>query len=64
MEVLAGKEDFVTEMRENGCRFELDFSKVYWNSRLHAEHERLIGLFKKNDRICIGMNCLGVDMFR
>ena len=34
MEVLAGEDNFVTEARENGVRFELDFSKVYWNPRL------------------------------
>lgn len=34
MEVLAGKDDFITVAKENGERFEMDFSKVYWNPRL------------------------------
>lgn len=26
-----------------------DFSKVYWNSRLHTEHDRLVQMFKPED---------------
>nr|SVE75221.1 EOG090X08TI [Daphnia dolichocephala] len=44
MEVLAGEADFVTEVKENMCIFKFDFSKVYWNSRLCTEHERIIKL--------------------
>lgn len=36
---------------ESGCRFKFDFSKVYWNSRLGTEHERLVSLFKAGDLI-------------
>jgi tRNA (guanine37-N1)-methyltransferase len=36
---------------ESGCRFKLDFSRVYWNSRLHAEHERLVEQFKPGEVI-------------
>ena len=32
--------------RESDCLFTFDFREVYWNSRLSAEHERLIHLFK------------------
>lgn len=46
MNVLAGKEDFVVEQSESGCKFRFDFSAVYWNSRLSTEHERLISLFE------------------
>ena len=49
MEVLAGDSDMVTTVKENGCSFTFDFSKVYWNSRLHTEHERLIKELKKTD---------------
>ena len=49
MEVLAGDNDMITTVRENGCSFTFDFSKVYWNSRLHTEHERLIKELKKGD---------------
>ncbi|KAJ1651396.1 tRNA(m(1)G37)methyltransferase [Dispira simplex] len=52
MEVLAGTPDFVAETRENDCRFRFDFSKVYWNSRLHTEHERLVKSFSPGDYVC------------
>ena len=34
MEVLAGEDNMVTTAKENGVKFSLDFSKVYWNPRL------------------------------
>lgn len=33
---------FEVTHKESNCFFKFDFSKVYWNSRLHTEHERLI----------------------
>jgi tRNA (guanine37-N1)-methyltransferase len=36
---------------ESGCRFKFDFSQVYWNSRLHSEHERLVTMFNPSDVI-------------
>lgn len=42
MEVLAGDNQTVTEVKQHGMRFKLDFRKVYWNSRLEKEHSRLI----------------------
>lgn len=48
MEVLAGEEDFIAEVKENLCTFKFDFSKVYWNSRLCTEHERIIKLLPPN----------------
>lgn len=59
MEVLAGEEDLIAEQQESGCRFRFDFSKVYWNSRLHTEHERLVGLFSEGDAICDVMAGVG-----
>ncbi|OZJ04872.1 hypothetical protein BZG36_02604 [Bifiguratus adelaidae] len=52
LEVLAGTDDMVTEVRESNCRFQFDFSKVYWNSRLHTEHDRLVSMFHRGDLIC------------
>ena len=44
-------------------RFKLDFEKVYWCSRLHAERDRVLKDLKKNEVICdafcgIGPFCL------
>ena len=58
MEILGGLDSFVTEVKEHGCTFRMDFSKVYWNSRLSTEHTRLIDLFKPNELIvdlCCGI---------
>ncbi|EPQ60251.1 hypothetical protein GLOTRDRAFT_102061 [Gloeophyllum trabeum ATCC 11539] len=49
MELLAGEPDYVVEHHESDCRFIFDFTKVYWNSRLHTEHDRLVQLFKPED---------------
>lgn len=32
------------KQNEADCTFTFDFSRVYWNSRLHHEHERLVSL--------------------
>ncbi|EIW63983.1 guanine-N-1-methyltransferase [Trametes versicolor FP-101664 SS1] len=49
MELLAGEPDYVVTQSENGCQFTFDFREVYWNSRLHTEHERIIANFKTED---------------
>ncbi|KAJ2673101.1 tRNA(m(1)G37)methyltransferase [Coemansia sp. RSA 1285] len=59
MEVLAGTEDFVAQVRENDCVFRFDYSKVYWNSRLHSEHERLIKMFSRGASVCDVMAGVG-----
>lgn len=41
---------FITQHEAN-CKFTFDFSQVYWNSRLHTEHERIVSLFKPGDVI-------------
>ena len=30
----------------------MDFSKLYWNSRLQGEHDRLVKLLEKNELVC------------
>jgi tRNA (guanine37-N1)-methyltransferase len=50
MKVIAGwsgPEWSIVKMKEEGCIFELDFQKVYWNSRLSGEHRRLVHLIRK-----------------
>lgn len=49
MELIAGEPDFVVEHHESDCRFTFDFTQVYWNSRLHTEHDRLVQLFQPSD---------------
>ncbi|KAF9967994.1 tRNA(m(1)G37)methyltransferase [Mortierella alpina] len=59
MEVLAGEDNMIAEVRESGCRFKFDFAQVYWNSRLHTEHERLVKMFKPTDAVCDVMAGVG-----
>ncbi|KDR85743.1 hypothetical protein GALMADRAFT_234802 [Galerina marginata CBS 339.88] len=49
MELIAGEPDYVVEHHESDCRFTFDFTEVYWNSRLHTEHDRLVQMFKPED---------------
>ncbi|KAG2756507.1 hypothetical protein P692DRAFT_20486362 [Suillus brevipes Sb2] len=51
MELLAGEPNYVVEHHESNCRFTFDFTHVYWNSRLHTEHDRLVQLFQPTDVI-------------
>ncbi|XP_061751231.1 tRNA (guanine(37)-N1)-methyltransferase [Nerophis ophidion] len=51
MEVLAGEENMVTKVKENGVTYEFDFSRVYWNSRLSTEHQRVVQLVKRGDTV-------------
>ena len=55
MELLAGEENFITTSIEHKIKFKMDFSKVYWNSRLGSEHKRVV------DAIPVGSTVL--DMF-
>ncbi|KAH8732692.1 Met-10+ like-protein-domain-containing protein [Phaeosphaeriaceae sp. PMI808] len=58
-EVLHGPDDMNVEVREQGCTFKFDFAKVYWNTRLHTEHERLCNMFQEGDAICDVMAGVG-----
>ncbi|CAN1331310.1 tRNA (guanine(37)-N1)-methyltransferase 2 [Linum perenne] len=51
-EILAGDNDMVTEVKQYGATFKLDYSLVYWNSRLEHEHIRLVSQFRPGDIIC------------
>ncbi|KAL1405057.1 tRNA(m(1)G37)methyltransferase [Vanrija albida] len=59
MEVIAGDEDFVATTSESGCTFTFDFAHVYWNSRLHTEHERLISQFAPGSVVADAMAGVG-----
>ncbi|KAE9608386.1 putative tRNA (guanine(37)-N(1))-methyltransferase [Lupinus albus] len=51
-EVLAGEHDMVTAVKQYGATFKLDYSLVYWNSRLEHEHKRLVSQFQAGEIIC------------
>ena len=59
LEVLAGEPKFETEVRLTGLRFQLDFSKVYWNTRLEHEHEALTQLFTEGSIVADAMCGIG-----
>ncbi|KAI1729469.1 met-10+ like-protein domain-containing protein [Ditylenchus destructor] len=48
MELLAGEPKYETETAENGLRYKMDFSKVFWNPRLSNIHERIVKKFDKD----------------
>ncbi|KAI3637795.1 hypothetical protein MIR68_004444 [Amoeboaphelidium protococcarum] len=54
MEVLAASNpddiSFECMVSENNCRFKFDYRRVYWNSRLGHEHERLSKLIHSCDK--------------
>jgi tRNA (guanine37-N1)-methyltransferase len=52
MEVLAGEENFIVTQNHLDCEFTMDFSKVYWNSRLNTEHGRLVEMFHPGEGVC------------
>ncbi|TPX63240.1 hypothetical protein SpCBS45565_g06773 [Spizellomyces sp. 'palustris'] len=52
MELLAGENNMMAELKEGDCRFQFDFSRVYWNSRLQAEHNRIVKAFRPGQLIC------------
>ncbi|KAM9341020.1 tRNA (guanine(37)-N(1))-methyltransferase [Symphorus nematophorus] len=51
MEVIAGEENMVAKVKENGVTYEFDFSRVYWNPRLSTEHHRVVELIKRGDTV-------------
>ncbi|KAK6788962.1 hypothetical protein RDI58_012761 [Solanum bulbocastanum] len=51
-EILAGKDDMITEVKQYGATFKLDYSSVYWNSRLEHEHIRLVSKFQAGETVC------------
>ncbi|XP_057420776.1 tRNA (guanine(37)-N1)-methyltransferase 2 isoform X2 [Lotus japonicus] len=51
-EILAGEHNMVTEVKQYGATFKLDYSLVYWNSRLEHEHKRLVSMFQMGEIIC------------
>jgi tRNA (guanine37-N1)-methyltransferase len=52
MEVISGEDDMIVEVNEEGCHFKFNYAKVYWNSRLQAEHRRLVSLLRPESTVC------------
>ncbi|RPA89251.1 guanine(37)-N1-methyltransferase [Choiromyces venosus 120613-1] len=59
MELLAGEDNTNVEVRESGCVLRFDFAKVYWNSRLGNEHERIFKQFKPGEAVADVMAGVG-----
>jgi tRNA (guanine37-N1)-methyltransferase len=59
LELIAGKPKFETEVHQSGLRFQLDFSKVYWNSRLEVEHNSLVETFQEGSVVADAMCGIG-----
>jgi tRNA (guanine37-N1)-methyltransferase len=58
-EVLTGPDDMNVTVSESNCTFSFDYSKVYWNARLHTEHARLVDLFQPGEAVCDVMAGIG-----
>lgn len=58
-EVLAGPDDMDVEIREADCTFRFNYAKVYWNSRLNTEHQRLVDSFSEGEAVCDVMAGIG-----
>lgn len=58
-EVLAGPDDLEVEVSEAGCHFKFDYSKVYWNSKLGTEHQRITALFQPGEVVADVMAGIG-----
>lgn len=58
-ELVAGEDDMEVEAKEWGCTFRFDYSKVFWNSRLSTEHQRLVEKFEKGQVVCDVMAGVG-----
>ena len=58
-ELLAGDPSLEVEVKEEDSFFNFDYSKVYWNTRLHTEHQRLVAKFSPGEAVCDVMAGVG-----
>ncbi|RPB17118.1 tRNA methyltransferase [Morchella conica CCBAS932] len=59
MELLAGSPDTQVVVNEWNCEFHFDFAKVYWNSRLANEHQRIVRMFEPGEAVADVMAGVG-----
>ncbi len=67
LQLLAGEAQYSTRVSEGGALFEVDFSAVYWNSRLGSERARLASLFGAGDVVldlCAGVGPIAIAAAR
>ena len=57
--MLAGDGNMDVSVSENGCTFEFNYAKVYWNSKLEYEHGRLVDMFNPGEVVCDVMAGIG-----
>ena len=58
-EVLAGPDNLDVNVSSCGCEFKFNFGKVYWNTRLETEHERIVAKFQEGQAVCDVMAGVG-----
>ncbi len=58
-EVLGGEPNTDVEVKEGNLRFRFDYAKVYWNTKLSTEHDRIVKLFRPGEAICDVMAGVG-----
>ena len=60
LEIIAGENNFITTINQHSFTFKMDFSKVYWNSRLEHEHETVVtDVITPNSIVCDAMCGIG-----
>lgn len=58
-ELLAGEDNLNVIAHEQDCEYRFNFADVYWNSRLHTEHSRLVEKFNEGEAVCDVMAGVG-----
>ena len=61
LELIAGEDDLLVTVQHGDVRLSFDYSKVYWSSRLHTEHQRMAASFTRGE--VVWDLCAGVGPF-
>nr|E3WPP8.1 RecName: Full=tRNA (guanine(37)-N1)-methyltransferase; AltName: Full=M1G-methyltransferase; AltName: Full=tRNA [GM37] methyltransferase; AltName: Full=tRNA methyltransferase 5 homolog [Anopheles darlingi] len=49
MELICGVPEYEVSIKENGCTYKFNFSRVYWNPRLSTEHQKITDMLEEGD---------------